>query len=77
MELFLESGIDGEFSGWREKGRFPLSNGEVWEQVSAEYKFCYKSNPRVRIYKGKTLFFLEVMGVDGRVQIRRIFPAPL
>jgi hypothetical protein len=77
MELFLESAIDGEFSGWREKARFPLANGDIWQQISTEYKFCYKSNPRVRIWKGKMLYFLEVQGIDGRVEIRRLFPEPI
>jgi hypothetical protein len=77
MELFLESSIDGDFTGWRENGKFSLANGDIWQQVSPEFKFCFKNNARTRIWKGKTRFLMEVQGMDGKIEVRRIFPEPL
>lgn len=73
-QLFAESSIEGVFCGWRQEGYFRLSNGEIWEQVSKEYKFVIIANPRVRIYRGKVLYFLEVQGMEGRVQVRKVSP---
>jgi hypothetical protein len=73
-QLYLESAIDGVFNGWRQEGHFRLSNGEVWEQVSKEYKYSNTFKPRVRIYRGNVLFFIEVQGMEGRVQVRKVSP---
>jgi len=74
MELFRESSIDGEFRGWRAEARFSLANGEVWQQVSPEYKYYYRHNPPVRIFKGRLRHLMEVQGMDGQVEVRRILP---
>lgn len=73
-QLFVESTIEGVFCGWRQEGYFRLANGEIWEQISKEYKYSNIVKPRVRIYRGKVLYFLEVQGMDGRVQVRKVSP---
>ncbi len=72
--LFVESSIEGVFCGWRQEGLFRLTNGEVWEQVSKEYKYVTLMKPQVRIYRGKVLYFIEVQGMEGRVQVRKVYP---
>ena len=46
----IESRIDGEFEGWDGETIFPLTNGQIWQQVQYAYTYSYKDRASVTIY---------------------------
>lgn len=68
----IESKISGEFSGWDGDTTFQLTNGQIWKQTSYAYKYAYKYRPDVIIYQGTGGCKLQVEGVSGQINVRRI-----
>jgi hypothetical protein len=71
---FIDSTIDGNFSGWVPSTLFRLANGQVWRVVDgSSAEFAPASNQRVKI--ARNLFgtmFLEVPGSNQSAKVRRV-----
>ena len=65
----FNSRIEDEFEGYEYGNLYRLTNGEVWEQTSATYKYKYKFRPRVAISNGN----LFVEGMSQSVSVRRYY----
>lgn len=70
---FIESRIDGHFTGWRAGDSIKLANGQVW-QVTDEGTSGYNlDNPKVRVTKGLlNNHFLEIEGINASPRVKRI-----
>lgn len=68
----IVSKIDGEFEGFEEGTLFELANGQIWKQISYDYKYSYKYSPKVVIYKDGVYWYMQVDGVDKTVKVERI-----
>ena len=68
----IESSIDGEFTGWDDGKIYRLMNGEIWEQVGADYDYEYDYDPDVVIYSTAEGCTMKVDGVDETVVVQRI-----
>jgi len=64
------SKIKGEFKGWNGKSTYELTNGEVWQQASAKYKYKYAYMPAVIIYETPSGMVMDVAGT--RAKVRRV-----
>ena len=62
------SKIKGEFKGWSGKSTYELTNGEVWQQASAKYKYKYVYMPTVIIYETPSGMVMEVAGTGAKVR---------
>ena len=68
----VESKIDGDFECWDGETIFKLLNGQIWQQASYAYKYCYKFMPRVTIYPVSGGYRMQVEGVDEALPVRRL-----
>jgi hypothetical protein len=68
----IESKIDGDFECWDGETIFKLMNGQIWQQASYAYKYCYKFMPSVTIYRTNGRYKMIVDGVDGSIYVTRI-----
>jgi hypothetical protein len=68
----IETRIDGEFQCWDGETVFKMLNGQIWQQSSYAYKYCYKYSPAVLIYKAGNTYKMKVDGVDGEISVRRL-----
>jgi hypothetical protein len=71
-EDVIISKIDGDFDGFENGKIFQLMNGQIWKQVSYEYKYSYKFMPKVTIYKDGTKYKMVVDGVDKTITVERL-----
>jgi hypothetical protein len=71
LQVIAESRIDGRFSGWNGDNYYRLLNGQVWRQARYKYKYHYAYRPKARVLKDGSAYYLEVEGMDERVQVRR------
>ncbi len=72
MELRYDSRISGEFNGWDGDAVFELDNGTTWQQALYKYKYRYKYRPRAKVWRDGGRYFLEVEGMDERIEVRQI-----
>ena len=72
MELIVESRIEGEFNGWEGDTIFELINGQAWQQSRYRYRYAYKYRPTVKIWREGSQDYLEVDGLDEKIEVRRI-----
>lgn len=69
----MYSRIAGEFKGWTGKTRFPLENGQVWEQRKGWRWNANLDSPEVRIYKNFTgAYEMEIISEGRSIGVRRI-----
>jgi len=69
---FVETQIDGTFSGWDGETIFKLSNGQIWQQSAYAYTYRYAYRPKVLIFKTDGGYQMQVEGVDQRVRVKRL-----
>lgn len=69
--VVTESRIKGVFKGWAGRGIHELMNGQRWEQASSEHRYRYLFSPSARVIAERGSYWLEVEGMDDRVQVRR------
>jgi hypothetical protein len=69
---FIESRIDGEFSGWEGETIFKLENGQIWQQASYAYTYSYKYRPKVLIFRTRGGYEMQVEGVSSRIRVTRL-----
>lgn len=70
----IEASIVGEFSGFGNRKRYVLDNGQVWEQTdAATLAGVRRTNPAVRIRPGALgAWWLQVDGYNTRAKVQRI-----
>ena len=64
----IESRIDGEFEGYEYGNLYRLINGQIWEQISAKYRYRYKYSPRVIIIGNK----MQVDGMSDSITVQQL-----
>lgn len=69
---YLESYINGTFTGWEGSTVFPLGNGQVWQQAGYSYTYHYAYNPRVLIYEAGGAIWMRVADVDQAITVQRL-----
>ena len=69
---FIESQIEGEFSGWSGETIFKLTNGQIWQQSSYSYTYSYKYRPKVIIFSTSRGHELQVDGMNQRIGVKRL-----
>jgi hypothetical protein len=68
----IESRIDGEFEGFNADNIYKLRNGQIWQQVSATYRYRYRYSPEVLIYRSGGVFKMRVEDIDGEITVTRL-----
>lgn len=69
MDIFAESYIKGSFKGWKGKTVYKLDNGQYWKQKIYSYHYHYAYHPRVTIWKEGSRYYLEVPGVNKKLEV--------
>lgn len=72
MDLLVESRLDGECSGWDGDTIFKFINGQIWKQAEYRYKYFYKYNPKVRVWRDGSRNLLEVEGVPEKLPVIKV-----
>lgn len=73
MDLKKETRINGEFNGWEGESIYELLDGSKWQQAHYKYKYKYKYMPRVKLWKDGVKHYLEVEGLDDKMEVRRVY----
>lgn len=70
----IESAIKGKFTGWSGRTIFQLQNGQLWQQSTNDYIYCYTENPKITIYKYwySPSYKMKVDGVKKEIDVIRI-----
>lgn len=68
----IESRIDGAFEGWTGDTIFKLQNGQIWRQVTYNYKYKYIYAPKVTIFRSGSVYRMAVDGMDDSIQVRQL-----
>lgn len=68
----IESNIDGEFNGWDGETIFKLTNGQIWQQSAYAYTYHYAYRPKVMIINNNGRYLMQVEGVSGTIQVKRL-----
>lgn len=72
MDIWKDSRIVGEFRGWAAGAIYQLADGSRWLQVRFEHKPKVRMGPKAKIWREKAKYMLEVDGMDGMVEVRRV-----
>lgn len=72
MKKLYESNIIGEFEGWNGDSTYELDNGTIWKLTSYKYVYTYSYKPKAFIYTTNGQYFLEVVGMNERVQVHQV-----
>ena len=70
----IEATVAGEFTGFGNRERYTLDNGQVWQQIdSATLAGVRKDNPRVRIRPGALgAWWMSVDGYNTQAKVQRV-----
>ena len=68
----IKSKIDDEFEGYGAGNLYELRNGQVWEQISARYRYRYKYAPDVTIINRAGRYEMQVEGMEDWVTVVRL-----
>jgi hypothetical protein len=70
----IEATVAGEFTGFGNRKRYTLDNGQVWQQIdSATLAGVRKDNPRVRIRPGALgAWWMSVDGYNTQAKVQRV-----
>jgi len=68
----IESKIDDEFEGYEMGNIYKLRNGQLWEQISARYRYRYKYAPDVIIVNRGGTYQMQVEGMEDWVRVMRL-----
>lgn len=72
MDLINETQLEGEFKGFDNNMVFTLVGGQKYQQVHYKYRYYYAYRPRVKLYRDSGRYFLEVEGMDEKIEVRKI-----
>lgn len=73
MSVEHDAYIDGAFTGWTGRGVYRLTDGSLWQQVNYLYQYQYLYRPEARIISEGGTYYLEVEGMDERIEVRRTY----
>ena len=65
----IESRLDGDFEGYDYGNIYRLTNGQLWEQVSATYRYRYRYAPRVWIVQQDGLSRMRIEPLDEWITV--------
>ncbi len=70
----IKARIEGEFRGWNGRTRFPLDNGQIWEQIEPGSLVARRmTNPEVTIKPAMMgTWMLRVEGYNRSVRVTRV-----
>ncbi|MEQ1750754.1 MAG: hypothetical protein ABL974_15100, partial [Prosthecobacter sp.] len=68
----MEDHIEGKFDGFEYGRLFKLQNGTIWEQTDTHFEYHYEYAPKAMILTLKEGIFLQVEGLDKKVQVRQV-----
>lgn len=68
----IESRLDGDFEGYDYGNIYRLTNGQIWEQVSARYRYRYRFMPDVLIVKRDGVYQMRIEPLEDWVTVRRL-----
>jgi hypothetical protein len=68
----IESQIDGEFNGFKDKIIIKLTNGQIWQQSEYHYHYHYAYMPKVMIFKSNYGYKMQVDGIEKLVGVVRL-----
>jgi hypothetical protein len=71
---FIDSSIEGVFTGWESGAQIRLANGQVWRVVDGSSAVLSPmQNPKVRVARNFVgTVFLEIEGTNNSPKVRRI-----
>lgn len=65
--------IKGKFTGFKNTTTtFEFSDGQIWRQAEHKFLYNFKQCPEAQIIYKDNKSYLEVQGIDERVEVRRI-----
>lgn len=70
----IDSFIDGNFDGWKNRQRFRLGNGQLWEVTDGTSGvYLTMRNPKVTIKRGLIGgFLMDIENVNQRLRVKRL-----
>lgn len=71
MHVERDCYINGAFKGWTGRGAYELTDGSVWVQSRYLYRYQYLYRPKARVVNDGGRYYLQVEGMEDRVQVRR------
>lgn len=73
MNVVQEGQLRGAFRGFKNRDTVFefMSDGRKWRQAEYKYVYRYMYSPRARVVDDGGMQFIEVDGMDERVQVRR------
>jgi hypothetical protein len=70
LELACESRIVGKFRGWERDKIYKLEDGSKWEQVGLLFKYRFWYQPKAKVWRDESKYYLDVEGMDEQVEVR-------
>jgi hypothetical protein len=65
--------IKGKFKVFKNSTTtFEMADGQIWRQAEAKFLHSFKQCPEVRVVYIDNKNYLEVQGIDEKVEVRRI-----
>jgi len=65
--------IKGKFTGFKNSTTtFEFADGQIWRQAEHKFLYQFKQSPEAQIVYKDNKNYLEVQGMDERVEVRRI-----
>ncbi|MGG4092075.1 hypothetical protein [Paenibacillus lautus] len=68
----MDSFINGAFYGWSGESLFKLGHNQYWIQARYAYRYRYSYRPKARIVEEGGTYYLEVEGMNDRINVRRV-----
>ena len=65
----IESRLEGEFEGYEAGNIYRLTNGQLWEQISARYRYRYWYRPEVTIVQRDGQYRMKIEPLDDWITV--------
>ena len=69
---YIESYVDGEFSGFEGETVLKLANGQIWQQSEYWYHYHYSYSPKVIVFQSNGQYKIQVEGIEKSVGVTRL-----
>lgn len=71
--IIYKGTIKGKFKGFKNSTTtFEFTDGQIWRQAEAKFLYQFKQSPEAKVIYKDNKNYLEVQGIDERVEVRRI-----
>jgi len=72
MSIVEEGHLKGSFQGFKDRDMvFEFQNGHRWVQAEYKYSYYYAYSPKAQVIEENGQFYLEVDGMNQKVQVKR------